>query len=114
MAPLFGPLAAASSLLGGPASYGGAYPYAAAPTTELPGWQQAATGQRARRPINVGNGLIYPPVYPAPALGRGNSPLAPYGPPPPAGLIGLQTTRADRLFGPFARISAGLGAGRPP
>jgi hypothetical protein len=42
----------------------------------------------------------------------------PFGPAPAAALVGAQTTRPDRLFGPFARVgssapgsSAGLSGG---
>lgn len=109
MAALFGPLAAAGAVLDDPAAYGGANFYAGAPSG-APAWWPATMDQRARQPFSFGRGLLYPPIYPAPPI----RPVTPYGPPPAAGLLGVQNTRADRLFGPFARFGPGSGAAQGP
>jgi hypothetical protein len=85
MAPLFGPLSSAgfgdpSYMYGYPGSFDPSYPV----LTDGP----------------------YSPVLPAPAV-RFSRPSALN--PSPVGVVGAQTTRADRLFGPFASLGAAGG-----
>ena len=111
MAALFGPLAG----LG--AGSVGAYPSAPGSTGfgspayyEKPGWEGYAQSWRAAASRSVRPR----PIYPAPPVKNLDTPdsLASFVPAPPPAIVGGQYTRADRLFGPLARLGASAnGAG---
>jgi len=103
MAALFGPLAGVGFNNAGTYFSTPSYTGAALSDNggEPPWWQYLGMGSRpiqATRPIR--------PIYPAPPVRNFDTPGygLPFGPPPAPGLVGTQQTRADRLFGPFARV----------
>lgn len=105
MAALFGPLAGVSFDNAG--AYFSAPSYSGAPLSmgggQGPWWRYLGFGDqpvRATRPTR--------PVYPAPPVRNFDTPGVPLGPAPAPGLMGTQKTRADRLFGPFARLGSSL------
>lgn len=104
MAALFGPLAGVSFTETGTyppvASYASATPLTN--RVEPSWWRYLGLGQRtlsAAKPTT--------PVYPVPPKRIFDTPRngLPFGP-VPATVVGAQKTRADRLFGPFARIGS--------
>lgn len=117
MTPLFGPLAALGT------TYGYLQPYGLAPDNPKAGavqplwWRDANSFRVARQTMPNGS-----PISPAPPVRNIDTPIGvpSFGPPPAATLVGIQRTRADHLFGPFAKLGtnspanlAGMPSGVP-
>lgn len=105
MAALFGPLVGFGAGSAGPYSSSSGIAASGSPGYYgQPGWEgylrswraAAATAARPR------------PIYPAPPVKNFDTPngLPTFGPPPAVNIVGGQQTRADRLFGPLARLGA--------
>jgi hypothetical protein len=104
MSALFGPLAGIG--FNDPGAYSSA-PFYTGAAVSTNGGQQPAWW----RYLGVGNRPIQAvkspmPVYPAPPVRNFDVPGMPFAPPGAPGIVGTQQTRADRLFGPFARIGS--------
>ncbi|MDE3138026.1 MAG: hypothetical protein KGL59_15700, partial [Acidobacteriota bacterium] len=103
MAALFGPLAGIG--FNDPGTYLSAPAYNGAANSAIggePAWW---------RYLGLGNGPIQvvkspTPIYPAPPVRNFDVTGMSFAPPEAATVVGAQRTRADRLFGPFARIGS--------
>jgi hypothetical protein len=109
MAALFGPLGGIG--FNEPGMYFSAPSYSGAAISANGGepawWRYLGVGSR---PIQAAKSPA--PVYPAPPVRNFDVPGMPFAPPAGPAVVGMQQTRADRLFGPFARIgSNGLSGG---
>jgi hypothetical protein len=104
MAALFGPLAGLGvGSVGGYPSSRGLTSVSSPVYYGQPGWESYAQSWRAA------SRTVRPrPIYPAPPVKNFDTPnsLASFGPPAAPMAIGSQSTRADRLFGPLARLGA--------
>lgn len=103
MAALFGPLAGIG--FDNPGMYTSAPTYAGAATSasgEQPEWWRYLG--LGNRPMQMMKSSM--PIYPAPPVRNFDVPGMTFAPPAAPGVVGTQRTRADRLFGPFARIGS--------
>ena len=105
MAALFGPLTGLGA--GSAGTYPSPSGFAASGSPGYygqPGWQAYMRSWRAA----AANAVRHRPVYPAPPVKTFDTPtgVPTFGPAPAASIVGGQQTRADRLFGPLARLGA--------
>jgi len=105
MAALFGPLAGFG--VGSVGSYPSWSGFTASDSPGYygqPGWEGYVRSWRA----SAASAVRHRPVYPAPPVKNFDTlngvPML--GPSPAANIVGGQHTRADRLFGPLARLGA--------
>ena len=117
MSALFGPLAGVGG--GTPGAYSSAPMYAGAARPKNGGQTSWWKYLGARNPT-VDATTRPRPIDPAPPVRNFDTPTTgiPFGPAPAPAVVGSQQTRADRLFGPFAKVGSnslaiGPGALRP-